>query len=123
MEYTGSLLTSEVKLRRARLVLGWGTAREDLRVLSALRTAHSSPAIPAPSLVTDSATPHDKGSERAGAPKQRPAHGCVRLHNPLCAAFDEPGESVRPFMMLTPTQPSLTAIPRRMHRISSDLRS
>ena len=35
VEYTGSLLTSEVKRRRARLVLGWETAREDLRVLSA----------------------------------------------------------------------------------------
>ena len=35
VEYTGSLLTSEVKRRKARLVLGWGTAREDLRVLSA----------------------------------------------------------------------------------------
>ena len=29
----GSLLNSEVKWRRARLVLGWGTAWEDLRVL------------------------------------------------------------------------------------------
>ena len=36
VEYTGSLLTSEVKRHRARLVLGWGTAREDLWVLSAL---------------------------------------------------------------------------------------
>jgi hypothetical protein len=35
VECTGSLLTSEVKRRRARLVLGWGTAREDRRVLSA----------------------------------------------------------------------------------------
>ena len=35
VEHTGSLLTSEVKRHRARLVLGWGTAREDLRVLSA----------------------------------------------------------------------------------------
>ena len=35
VEYTGSLLTSEVKRRRARLVLGWGTAWEYLRVLSA----------------------------------------------------------------------------------------
>ncbi len=35
VECTGSLLTSEVKRRRARLVLGWGTAREVLRVLSA----------------------------------------------------------------------------------------
>ena len=35
VECTGSLLTSEVKRRRARLVLGWGTAREDLRVLPA----------------------------------------------------------------------------------------
>ena len=36
VECTGSLLTSEVKRRRARLVLGWGTAWEDLRVLPAL---------------------------------------------------------------------------------------
>jgi hypothetical protein len=35
VECTGSLPTSEVKRRRARLVLGWGTAREDLRVLPA----------------------------------------------------------------------------------------
>ena len=35
VEYTGSLPTSEVKRRRARLVLGWGTAWEHLRVLSA----------------------------------------------------------------------------------------
>ena len=37
VECTGSLPTSEVKRRRARLVLGWGTAREDLRVLPAFR--------------------------------------------------------------------------------------
>ena len=35
VEYTGSLPNSEVKRCRARLVLGWGTAREDLRVLPA----------------------------------------------------------------------------------------
>ena len=35
VECTGSLPTSEDKRRRARLVLGWGTAREDLRVLPA----------------------------------------------------------------------------------------
>ena len=35
VECTGSLPTSEVKRRRARLVLGWGTAWEDLRVLTA----------------------------------------------------------------------------------------
>ena len=35
VECTGSPPTSEVKRRRARLVLGWGTAWEDLRVLSA----------------------------------------------------------------------------------------
>ena len=35
VECTGSLPTSEVKRRRARLVLGWGTAWEDLRVLPA----------------------------------------------------------------------------------------
>ena len=39
VECTGSLLTSEVKRHRARLVLGWGTAWEDLRVLSAFPTA------------------------------------------------------------------------------------
>ena len=41
VECTGSLPTSEVKRRRARLVLGWGTAREHLWVLSAFpfRTA------------------------------------------------------------------------------------
>ena len=37
-ECTGFLLTSEVKRHRARLVLGWGTAWEDLRVLSAFTT-------------------------------------------------------------------------------------
>ena len=35
VECTRSLSTSEVKQHRARLVLGWGTAWEDLRVLSA----------------------------------------------------------------------------------------
>ena len=35
VENTGSLLTSEVKQLRARIVLGWGTAWEVLRVLSA----------------------------------------------------------------------------------------
>ena len=34
-ENTGSLLTSEVKRHRARLVLGWGTAWEDPWMLSA----------------------------------------------------------------------------------------
>ena len=34
-ECTGSLPISEVKRRRARLVLGWATAREDLRALPA----------------------------------------------------------------------------------------
>jgi hypothetical protein len=35
VEYTGSLLTSEVKRHRPRLVLGWGTAWEHTRVQSA----------------------------------------------------------------------------------------
>ena len=39
VECTGSFPTSAVKRRRARLVLGWGTAREDLRVLPAFRLA------------------------------------------------------------------------------------
>ena len=33
MECTGSLPNSEVKPRKARIVLGWVTAREVLRVL------------------------------------------------------------------------------------------
>ena len=37
VECTGSLPTSEVKRRRAQLVLGWGTAWEHFRVLSAFR--------------------------------------------------------------------------------------
>ena len=41
VECTGSLPTSEVEQHRARLVLGWGTAWEDLRVLSALTPTHS----------------------------------------------------------------------------------
>ena len=42
VECTGSLPNSEVKRRRARLVLGWGTAREDLRVLLAfVRVFHA----------------------------------------------------------------------------------
>ena len=43
VECTGSLSTSEVKQHRARLVLGWGTAWEDLRVLSALSWIWSCP--------------------------------------------------------------------------------
>ena len=35
-ELTGALSTSEGKRHRARLVLGWGTAREVFRVLSAV---------------------------------------------------------------------------------------
>ena len=38
VECTGSLPTSEVKRHRARLVLGWGTAWEELRVLPAQQT-------------------------------------------------------------------------------------
>ena len=39
VECTGSLPTSEAKQRRARLALGWGTARQDLRVLPAFCSA------------------------------------------------------------------------------------
>ena len=43
VECTGSLPNSEVKRRRARLVLGWGTAREHLRVLSAFMNLKNKP--------------------------------------------------------------------------------
>ena len=48
VECTGSLPTSEVKRRRARLVLGWGTAWEHLRVLSAFASRREDP-FPHPS--------------------------------------------------------------------------
>ena len=38
-EYTGSHLNSEVKQWKARLVLGWGTPRELLRVLTAFMSS------------------------------------------------------------------------------------
>ena len=41
VECTGSFPNSEVKRRRARLVLGWGTAREDLRVLLAFAIGYA----------------------------------------------------------------------------------
>ena len=47
VECTGSLPTSEVKRHRARLVLGRGTAWEDLRVLSAF-LSETSAVLPAP---------------------------------------------------------------------------
>ena len=43
VENTGSLPNSEVKRRKARLVLGSGTAWEPLRVLTAFFPAHFSP--------------------------------------------------------------------------------
>ena len=46
VECTGSLLTSEVKRRRARLVLGWGTAWEHLRVLTAFARDRSTDHLP-----------------------------------------------------------------------------
>jgi hypothetical protein len=41
VECTGSLLTSEINQRRARLVLGWGAAREEFRVLSAIHILYT----------------------------------------------------------------------------------
>ena len=89
VECTGSLPTSEVKRRRARLVLGWGTAREDLRVL--------------PAFVQFWAV--------------IPTH--VRS---LPVRLQEPGNAHCEYNAAAGIL-SLAAIPRRMHRISSDLRS
>ena len=41
VEYTGSHLNSEVNQRKARVVLGWGTPRELLRVLTAFISSKS----------------------------------------------------------------------------------
>ena len=43
VECTGSLPTSEVKRRRARLILGWGTAQEDQSAASVFAFAFSLP--------------------------------------------------------------------------------
>ena len=48
VECTGSLPTSEVKRRRARLVLGWGTAWESLGVLLAFFSPRFHSKIPQP---------------------------------------------------------------------------
>ena len=45
VEYTGSLLTSEVKRHRAWLVLGWGTAWEHPQVLPAFLHLSISPVV------------------------------------------------------------------------------
>ena len=72
VECTGSLSTSEVKQHRARLVLGWGTAWEDLRVLSAFYVAR----LPGPYSPISEPRFHSRGvaSEilAAGALQPRP---------------------------------------------------
>ena len=72
IECTGSLLTSEVKQCRARSVLGWGTAWEDLRVLSAFYVAR----LPGPYSPISEPRFHSRGvaSEilAAGALQPRP---------------------------------------------------
>ena len=92
VECTGSLLTSEVKRHRARLVLGWGTAWEDLRVL---------PASP---------VKQRKGSRAGG---ERREEGAVR--GPLCGCVVVKGcvEKANPpptTCTLDPNRSSLTNV-------------
>ena len=106
VECTGSLLTSEVKRHRARLVLGWGTAWEDLRVLPAFANPREKLAGSIFSLDFD----------------------CIFQLNPQFAIFSDgkfnfsAGKKLALSTGLRKLH-SLAAIPRRMHRISSDLRS
>ena len=106
VECTGSLLTSEVKRRRARLVLGWGTAWEDLRVLPAF------------------ANPREK---LAGSIFSLDFDWIFQL-NPQIAIFSDgkfnfPAGKKPALSTGLRKLHSLAAIPRRMHQISSDLRS
>ena len=73
VECTGSLPTSEVKRRRARLVLGWGTAREDLRVLPAFQF---SACLPWPLVCMLSST----GGWGTARGEWRRLAGCAKAH-------------------------------------------
>ena len=75
VECTGSLPTSEVKRRRAQSVLGWGTAREDLRVLPALRVEHGRVSEKWRTITSQPAA-------KAGAPRVPGRWPHTRNHNP-----------------------------------------
>ena len=150
VERTGSLPTSEVKRRRARLVLGWGTAREDLRMPPALSTSRACARPkkrtlgiePAPLCETEPSLPTKPlrqtpdvhpGRKDPLLPIARPLLGiralCERiLQSPeaiQCIGFCRGAVQLRVYAESyhCASRPSLAAIPRRTHRISSDLRS
>ena len=95
VECTGSLSTSEVKQYRARSVLGWGTAWEDLRVLSAFRKILCRSCLAAPSSTRQNYTralhqmprvdPSSSSETCVGSNPAAviPGSGCLRLRDEL----------------------------------------
>ena len=79
VECTGSLLTSEVKRHRARLVLGWGTAWEDLRVLPAQLTRQE---------VGQRGKQEEKGEREGGGEGggEGEGEGCIFLCDTICTS-------------------------------------
>ena len=146
---TGSLLTSEVKRHRARLVLGWGTAWEDLRVLSAFRIRHRALLAPVWPKLASQITPSPQPAQiyrtqtRESTEIVEDCHatpaiqlcGRASLEKPCHKGYDRRTREA-------PRRPSgaaraqrdggrawyrhlsqLTAIPRRVRRIPPDLQS
>ena len=86
IECTGSLSTSEVKQCRARSVLGWGTAWEDLRVLSAfLHCPVPCPLFPLGLAIfggdASAASSYSSAVSELGAPWPRSVDKSARLQN------------------------------------------
>ena len=114
VECTGSLPTSEVKRRRARLVLGWETSREDLRVLPAFGWRVGV----WPGFVCILGVPWALFFCACVRPSGCPGRG---RHAGTASSHYGAGSWLGVWVVLRYL--SLAAIPRRMHRISSDLRS
>ena len=142
VECTGSLPTSEVKRRRARLVLGWGTAREDLRVLPAyfhllLLCLSACVANPCANDLYISCYMFVTCCFGCCCGCGQSLHvsvwlcvfcflHCAPNHHlcvPICIEQPHSKHACNTTRQSCVKYSSLAAIPRRMHRISSDLRS